>query len=136
MLAVDEPVTQHAAEMYGDDLASQTLGITVESASPGRAVTVMAVRPDQCNGLGVCHGGLIFTLADTAMAFATNAAGDRAFATNAEIDFVNAARAGDVLRAECDRVVERGKAGINDVIVHNQDGDVVAVFRGRTLATR
>ena len=129
-------MTEPARAMYADDLASQGLGIEVAAASDGRAVTTMTVRPDQCNGLGVCHGGIVFTLADTAMAFATNATGARAFATNAEIDFVNAARAGDVLRAECVRVVERGRAGVNDVTVRNQDGEVIAVFRGRTLATR
>ncbi len=121
--------------MYAADLASQTLGIEVVTAEPGRAVTVMTIRPNQCNGLGVCHGGLIFTLADTAMAFATNASGDRAFATHAEVDFVNAARAGDRLTAECVRVVERGRSGVSDVTVRNQDDVVVAVFRGRTLAT-
>lgn len=131
-----EQPSDDARAMYADDLASQTLGIVVVHAEPGRAVTEMTVRPDQCNGLGVCHGGLIFTLADTAMAFATNTGGNRAFATNAEIDFVEAARAGDVLRAECTRLVERGRSSVCDAVVRNQDGVVVAVFRGRTLATR
>lgn len=122
--------------MYVDDLASQGLGIELVRAEPGQAVTTMTVRPDQCNGLGVCHGGLIFTLADTAMAFATNASGARAFATNAEVDFVHAARAGDQLRADCVQIVDRGRAGVSDVTIRNQDDVVVAVFRGRTLATR
>ncbi len=135
MPTVGEPISDDARAMYADDLASRTLGIEVVVADPGRAVTTMTVREDQCNGLGVCHGGLIFTLADTAMAFATNAGGDRAFATNAEIDFVNPARAGDRLTAECVRIVERGRAGVSDVTVRNQDDVIVAVFRGRTLAT-
>jgi acyl-CoA thioesterase len=122
--------------MYADDLASQTLGIDVTLAEPGHAVTTMTVRANQCNGLGVCHGGLIFTLADTAMAFATNASGEHAFATNAEVDFVSAARAGDRLTADCVRIVERGRASVCDVAVSNQDDAIVAVFRGRTLAIR
>lgn len=129
-------ISDDARAMYADDLASRTLGITVTHAEPGRATAEMTVRPDQCNGLGVCHGGLIFTLADTAMAFATNAGGNRAFATNAEIDFVEGARAGDRLRADCTRIVERGRSSVCDAVVRNQDDVVVAVFRGRTLATR
>ncbi|MGI9643892.1 MAG: hotdog fold thioesterase [Ilumatobacteraceae bacterium] len=133
---MSEVITESARAMYADDLASQSLGIRLVAAESGRAVVSMTVRPDQCNGLGVCHGGLIFTLADTAMAFATNADGDRAFATNAEVDFVNAARAGDELTAECVRIVSRGRAGVSDVTVRKTDGEIVAVFRGRTLATR
>ncbi len=121
--------------MYEVDRASQGLGITLERAEPGIAVTAMKVDPNQCNGLGVCHGGLIFTLADTAMAFATNADGSGSFATNAEIDFINPAHAGDELRATCNRLVHRGKASVNDVVVTNQDNVVIAVFRGRTLST-
>lgn len=131
-----DPISAAARAMYAEDLASQTLGIEVTRAEPGHSVATMTVRPDQCNGLGVCHGGLVFTLADTAMAFATNASADRAFATNAEVDFVNAARAGDRLTAECLRIVDRGRAGVCDVTVHNQDELLVAVFRGRTLAMR
>ena len=63
-------------------------------------------------------------------------AGDQAFATNAEIDFVEAARPGDVLTASCEIIVQRGRAGISDATVTNQRGDTIAVFRGRTLATR
>jgi len=129
-------MTDSARQMYSEDLASQTLGIEVSRAEPGAAVASMTVRANQCNGLGVCHGGLIFTLADTAMAFATNAGGGRAFATNAEIDFVAAARTGDVLTAECRMIVVRGKVGISDTTVKNQEGTTIAVFRGRTLATR
>lgn len=128
--------TDSAREMYASDRASQSLGISIELAEPGKAVATMTVRADHCNGLGVCHGGLIFTLADTAMAFATNAGDDRAFATNAEIDFVNAAREGDVLKAECTRIVERGRASVCDTVVTSESGEVIAVFRGRTLATR
>lgn len=119
-----------------DDRASAHLGIEVTAAAPGAAVTTLTVAEHHCNGLGVCHGGFIFTLADTAMAFATNSGDNRAFATNAEIDFIEAARVGDVLTASCTRIVERGKAGVNDVVVTNQADTTIAVFRGRTLAVK
>ena len=130
------PLTDAAEDMLAGDKASTGLGIEVVEALPGRAVATLRIADHHCNGLGVCHGGFIFTLADTAMAFATNAGGDRAFATNAEIDFVEAARPGDVLTATCQTIVQRGRAGISDATVTNQRGDTIAVFRGRTLATR
>ncbi len=135
-LAMSDSLTAAANEMRAADQASAGLGIHVAEASPGHAVATLEIGAHHCNGLAVCHGGFIFTLADTAMAFATNAGGHRAFATNAEIDFIEAARAGDVLTATCTQILERGRAGISDVTVTNQDGATIAVFRGRTLATR
>lgn len=129
-------LTPPAEEMLAGDRASTGLGIEVTRAAEGVAVATLEIGEHHCNGLGVCHGGFIFTLADTAMAFATNAAGERAFATNAEVDFVEAARPGDVLTATCQRIVLRGRSGISDATVTNQRGDTVAVFRGRTLAAR
>ncbi len=130
------PLTTEANNMLAGDRASTGLGIEVTEATPGRASATLHIKERHCNGLDVCHGGLIFTLADTAMAFATNAGAARAFATNAEIDFIEAARVGDVLTATCTQIVERGRAGISDVTVANQHGTTVAVFRGRTLAAR
>lgn len=129
-------MTTAATEMRNGDRASAWLGIKVTNARPGEATAELVVLDHHCNGLGVCHGGFIFTLADTAMAFATNAGGNRAFATNAEIDFVEAAKSGDRLTATCTQIVERGRAGVCDVKVLNQSGTTVAVFRGRTLATK
>lgn len=129
-------VTAPAAEMLASDQASRWLGIRLTHASLGHATTELEIEEHHCNGLGVCHGGFLFTLADTAMAFATNAGGNRAFATNAEIDFIEAARVGDRLTASCEQIVSRGKAGVNDVTVTKQDGTTIAVFRGRTLATK
>lgn len=129
-------MTPAANEMWADDRASAWLGIEIIRAAPGEAIAALRVADHHCNGLGVCHGGFIFTLADTAMAFATNAGGNRAFATNAEVDFVEGARVGDVLTATCTRIVQRGKTGISDVVVTNQNQTTVAVFRGRTLAVK
>ncbi len=129
-------VSGPASEMLASDRASTWLGIRLTHASPGQATVVLEIEEHHCNGLGVCHGGFLFTLADTAMAFATNAGGSRAFATNAEIDFVEAARVGDRLTATCTQIVSRGRAGVSDVEVTKHDGTTIAVFRGRTLATK
>ena len=135
-LAMPDALTAAANEMLAADQASAGLGIHIVEASAGHAVATLEIEAHHCNGLAVCHGGFIFTLADTAMAFATNAGGDRAFATNAEIDFIEAARVSDVLTATCTQIVERGRSGISDVTVTNQHGTTIAVFRGRTLVTR
>lgn len=98
----------------------------------GRAVVTMTVRDDMVNGLDICHGGLIFSLADSAMAFATNSYNSYAVATNAEIDWVAPARRGDVLTATATERHRVGRNAITDVVVATTDGTVVAHFRGRT----
>ncbi len=123
---------QAADSMYTDDAASQGLGMEVVDVELGTATVTMTVRPDMVNGLDICHGGLIFSLADSAMAFASNSYNHYAVAVNAEIDWVRPARLGDVLTAVA---VERHKAGrgaITDVEVTNGHGETVAHFRGRT----
>lgn len=127
-------VTQQAQSMWAGDHASADLGMTITRAVPGEAIATFEVAERHCNGLGVCHGGSIFTLADSAMAYATNAGDNDSLATNAEIDFIAAARPGDVLTATCRRLIERGKASVSDVVVTNQAGETIALFRGRTLA--
>jgi acyl-CoA thioesterase len=87
------------------------------------------------NGLELCHGGLIFTLADSAMAFASNHPGTRAVSTHAEIDWLAPGRRGTVLTATCVTRHQRGKAAVHDVEVVDSDGVTVALFRGRTVQT-
>jgi acyl-CoA thioesterase len=121
--------------MFARDKASRELGITVEIGGAGSATARMEVSDGMINGLGVCHGGYIFTLADSAFAFACNGYDRVTFAASATIEFVRSARPGDSLVAEA-RERSRGKrAGIYDVAVHNQDGQLVALFRGRSQAT-
>jgi len=105
----------------------------VVAADTGTATVEMVVRPDMCNGHATCHGGIIFTLADTAMAFASNSHDVNALATAASIDFLQPALDGERIRAVA---VERhlgGRSGIYDVSVEAVDGKVVALFRGKTL---
>jgi acyl-CoA thioesterase len=86
-----------------------------------------------CNGHRICHGGLIFTLADTAMAFASNSHDETAVATSASVEFVESAREGDRLRATAVERHRKGRNAIYDVSVDRVDGSVIALFRGHTL---
>jgi acyl-CoA thioesterase len=117
--------------MWTDDAASQGLGMRIESIGSGRATLSMPVREDMANGHGMAHGGFIFTLADSAFAFACNTHNVRTVAQACDIVFVRPARVGDLLVATA---VERnltGRNGIYDIQV-TRGGDVVAEFRGRS----
>ena len=122
------------ASMYAADRVAHEMGMTVVEAEPGRATVEMVVRDEMTNGLGVCHGGLVFTLADTAMAYASNAGEHRAFSTSASIEWVRSAISGDELRATCHTVETRGRNAIHDTVVVNGAGETVALVRGHTLA--
>ena len=117
--------------IYDSDRASQKLGMTVESVAPGEARVTMRIQPDMVNGHGVCHGGLIFTLADSAFAFACNSHGHNALAAGAAIEFLAPGREGDVLTAVATERWRAGKSGIYEIEVRNQRGEAVALFRGR-----
>lgn len=120
-----------AQAMMARDEASRGLGIELVDYAQGRAVTRMTVRADMVNGHAVAHGGLIFTLADTAFACACNSYGPVTVAAAAEIVFIAAAHAGDVLTAEAVVRTRFGRAGVYDVTVR-RGGDVIAEFRGRS----
>ena len=122
--------------MWGNDVASQDLGMTIEVTKPGQAEARFEVRPNMVNGYEICHGGFIFTLADSAFAFACNTYNRITVAASASIEFVRPARLGDKLLATAAEVHRGGRTGIYDITVTNQDGDVVAIFRGRSHATR
>ena len=121
-----------ADAMYAQDAASKALGIEVDVREAGEAVAQMTVRDDMVNGFGVCHGGLLFTLADTAFAFACNGYDDRTFAAAASIDFMRPAILGDELRAFAREDYRGSKSGFYTVEVRNQRDEVVAMFRGRS----
>lgn len=122
--------------LYSTDKASQALGMTIIQAGEGSATVRMTVREDMLNGHRVCHGGLMFTLADSAFAFACNSHGASALAAAASIDFLLPVRGGDVLTAIATEVWRGGRSGLTEVIVTNQDGVRVAMFRGRSALAR
>ncbi len=118
--------------MFAKDRASQALGMRVVEAKAGCAKLAMTVRADMVNGHDICHGGLIFTLADSAFAFACNSSNVVTVAQHCAITFLAPAKRGDELTAEA---VERHRGrttGISDVTVTNQAGRTVAIFRGHS----
>ena len=117
------------------DQALEGFGITVSDVGSGTATAQMLVAPHMANRHGVCHGGLLFLLADAAMDYATNdAAGDDqvALAAHAEADFVKAANVGDTLTAVGTIAHSWGRSNLFDAVVSDQDGNTVVHFRGRT----
>ena len=128
----DEQARASADAMWADDHASRGLGMVLETVAPGRSRLSLPVTQAMVNGLGMCHGGFIFTLADSAMAFASNAYGDSAVAQHATVTFVRPARLGEVLVAEAEERMRAGRSGMYDVRVTGSDGTVVAEFRGHT----
>jgi acyl-CoA thioesterase len=121
-----------AKAMYSRDTAVIALGMTVTKMAPGFAQVRMRVRNDMLNGHAICHGGMVFTLADTAFAYACNAQGKVTVAAGASVEFLLASREGDELTAEAREVMRSKRNGVYDVGVHNQRGELVALFRGRS----
>lgn len=120
--------------MLESDEASKNLGMTVRVIEPGVVETSMTVGPTMVNGFDICHGGFVFAVADSAFAFACNSYNDVTVAAGASVDFLQPVILGDRLSATA-REIRRGRrAGLYDVEVHNQDDDLVAVFRGRSAA--
>ena len=121
-----------AAGMYSRDRASQALGMRIAAVGPGHAELVMTVRGDMLNGHAICHGGFIFSLADSAFAFACNSYNQSTVASGCAIDFVAPAREGDALTAIAQERSVSGRTGVYDIEVKNQRGETVALFRGKS----
>jgi len=121
-----------AAAMWSRDRAAQALGMRIDSVGPGHATLSMPVRSDMVNGHHICHGGLIFALADTAFAYACNAYNRNTVASGCNIDFVAPGREGDTLQAEAVERSLSGRTGVYDVTVRDGAGNTVALFRGKS----
>ena len=138
-MTADDPVARaHAVvqALYDDDLASQALGIELVEVAPGRVTMSMQVRPDMSNGHGICHGGFVFALADSSFAFACNSRGEPMVAAGADIEYLAPTRIGERLVATATETSRVGRQGVYDVVVANQAGDVIALFRGRCARLR
>ena len=134
---IDSGLAQRTAEraarvLYEQDRASQSLGMRITRIAPGEAELTMQVRPDMTNGHHICHGGLVFALADSAFAFACNSYGESTVEAAASIDFLAAVREGDVLTATARELWRGGRSGLYEIVVTNQRGEPVALFRGRS----
>ena len=121
-----------ADTMWNGDKASQALGIEIEITAAGATSARMTIRDDMVNGLDVCHGGLVFALADTAFAFACNAYNVQSYAASCHIDFLRPAILGDVLLAMASEDHRGGRSGYYTVKINNQRDELVALFRGRS----
>ena len=119
--------------MWDDDPASRKLGMELHEAVDGHSRVTMRVGPDMVNGHGMCHGGFLFTLADSAFACACNTEGPVTVAAGADVVFVASALEGDVLEAVATERARSGRSGVYDVTVRRcRDQQVIAEFRGRS----
>ncbi len=127
-----------ARHLWERDACALAHGITIEEAGDGHARLRMPVRPDMANGHGICHGGIIFLLADTALAYAsvTPDSDQTNVASNASIVFTHPARPGEVLLATCTRIYQRGRSSLYDIAVATTAGEQVALFRGQVIQRR
>ncbi|WP_151719852.1 hydroxyphenylacetyl-CoA thioesterase PaaI [Gemmobacter serpentinus] len=121
-----------ARAMWNDDSTSQRLGMRLTHIAPGEATLVMTLTDAMTNGHGNAHGGFIFTLADSAFAFACNSYNQLVVAQHCAITYLIPGRVGDVLTASAREVSRRGRSGIYDIRITNQDGAHVAEFRGHS----
>ncbi|ARQ00654.1 hydroxyphenylacetyl-CoA thioesterase PaaI [Pseudorhodoplanes sinuspersici] len=121
-----------AEQMWADDSASKGLGMQLISVEPGRAVLAMTITDKMVNGHNICHGGFIFTLADSAFAFACNTYNQRAVAQHCAVTFIAPGKLGDRLTAHAVEQQRFGRSGIYDITVTRDDGAVIAEFRGHS----
>ena len=130
-LSPDDVARACAEAMWNDDDASKGLGMEIVEIKPGQATLTMIVQPHMVNGQRIAHGGFIFTLADSAFAFACNSHNERVVAAQGSITFVRPGKLGDRLVAAAREISRRGRSGIYDVRVTAND-IVIAEFRGHS----
>jgi acyl-CoA thioesterase len=135
------PTAQEIAEatreaLWARDCVAQSLGMQVMSVGPGTAVLCMVVRNDMLNGLALCHGGMVATLADSAFGFASNSRNELTVTSGMDINLLAAAELGDVLTATACEVSKAGRTGLYDVAVTNQRDESIALLRCRSYAMK
>lgn len=122
-----------ADAMFARDQASQKLGIQIESIAPGRALLTMTVDERMIQGHGNCHGGYLFTLADSAFAFSCNTYDRATVASGCTIEYIRPAQLGDTLIATAEERTRGSRTGVYDITITNQNGKTVALFRGKSF---
>ncbi len=130
-----KPAAQNLSEnvlaaMLKKDGFSAWLGVEVLEIGPGKATCRMKVRAEMLNGFDVCHGGVIFSLADSAFAFAANSHGRIAMSISNHIEYFVPTRTGDVLTAQASESSLSHKIAVYDIVVRREDGSKIALFRG------
>lgn len=129
-------MTSNVAVMLAQDAFSRWLGVELVDVSPGRCTLRMRVREDMVNGFGVSHGGIVFSLADSAMAFACNSGPQVTVALDNNIAYSAAVRAGDELVAVAQEQSASNRHAFYRVVVRRHDNDIVALFRGTVYRTQ
>ena len=128
--------TEVVGKMMRDDLFSQWLGIEVLAAGAGYSKIKMKVRAEMINGFGIVHGGIAFSLADSAFAFACNSRNNLSVALDTSINFIRPVQVGDALMAEANEIHNGQSTGLYHITISNQHGHTVAVFKGTCFRTR
>lgn len=131
-----EQVFARAEAMWAEDRASRELGMRLDDVALGTARLSMTITASMTNGHGICHGGFIFALADSAAAFAANSRGEPVVAQHAAITFTRPGRVGELLIADAAERMHAGRSGMYDVRISAADGELVAEFRGHTRTLR
>ena len=131
----DQLHNQVVAHMMKHDLFSQWLGISVIEIKEGYSKIKMSVRPEMINGFGTVHGGIAFSLADSAFAFACNNRNNISVALDTTINFIKAVKVSDELTAEATELHNGRSTGLYHIIIKNQYSDTVAVFKGTCFRT-
>lgn len=135
-LSPQETAEKVAEIMWPDDHAARGLGVEIADVGPGTATLRMMVRQDMVNGHGTCHGAFIFAVADSCFAYACNSDNHRAVAGGVEINFLAPAFLGDILTAAGQCRQQGGRSGVYDIEVTNQQGKLIALFRGRSVRVK
>ncbi|MGH8516832.1 MAG: hydroxyphenylacetyl-CoA thioesterase PaaI [Panacagrimonas sp.] len=125
-----------AAAMWASDQVAQTMGMRLEEMGPGYARISMRVRKDMLNGFATCHGGIMFTLADSAFAFSCNSRNEATVAASCSVDFLRQVREHEQLTAISRERLLSGRTGIYDVTVIDEAGQPVALFRGKSARVK
>lgn len=131
-----ERAERSAAAMWANDAASQWLGMTLDAVAPGSATLSFTVAPHHLNGHGICHGGYIFTLADSAFAFACNSYNQVTVAQENQITYLAPGQPSERLTAVATETARNGRSGVYDITVTGGDGRKVALFRGLSRTIR
>lgn len=135
-LTPEQIATACSQALHANDRCAQSMGIEVLSCTPGHSTLQMTVTDEMSNGHGICHGGMIFTLADTAFAHACNSTNYNTVASGCSIDFLAAGKLGEQLTASATERSRSGKTGLYDITITNQEGLIIALFRGKSYQIR
>ena len=135
-VANDARAQEVVGRMLSRDAFSQWLGVELVEVADKRAVIRMTVRPEMTNGFGFAHGGIAFAFADSAHAFCSNSAGEISVAVDCHISYPAAIKVGDVLTATAEERTETNRLAFSDIVIRNQEGAVVALFKGTVYRTK